>query len=265
VYHLYPRLPEPTAKKLAAKYQTISVTDLSSLSALFHSSAYYAAVGGIRAQKGDLETLQYQVRRCAKEYGYPKPVSQEDRARNFDTQCGILLFEGMNLHPSEASHKEVWMFLTCVLLPDVVRWRFANEATSLERFIGAGRGHRRNTFGRLWWRTFLLCQPEAEDPYQLFEWLHEDDIVQITERTAVAGSPSFTRALVLAFVRALKQSSDVPRRLLFREAVKRVRRQLSFIAFEGLDPEAADALLDTVFSETAASLNRASNLDPSSN
>jgi hypothetical protein len=35
----------------------------------------------------------------------------------------------------------------------------------------------------------------------------EDDIVQISERTAVAGSPSFTRALVLAFVRA--QNSPV--------------------------------------------------------
>ena len=59
-------------------------------------------------------------------------------ARDFATSfLPALLHERMDISPAEASSQGVWAFVACVMLPDVVRWRFpGGEATTLERFLG---------------------------------------------------------------------------------------------------------------------------------
>ncbi len=253
MYLLYPRLRLPVAEALASERASLGLVELLELSNTTHDAVQFAPTGGNRIDSRGLEDLQAHVRGCAEQHGYPGQVN-DDLSRKFDIQCGIILHRNMHLHPSEASNLEMWAFLTCILLPDVVRWRFPGEITSIERFIGSDRGLRRNTFGRLWWRAYLLYQPNRDNPYELLDWLVEDDLVQITERNSIAASPPLLIAFCAAFLRAVELHSDLPRRALMREAVKRVRRLLSVISFDALDNHITQSLIDTVVADTVAVL-----------
>lgn len=253
MYFLYPRLPLASATSLVLERGGLSIMKLKQVSDTRHPAVQFYETGS-KVPTGDLKKLQADVRSCAVKYGYPNPANEQD-ARSFDTACGQLLHQNMNLHPSEASHLEMWTFLTCVLLPDVVRWRFPGDLTAEERFIGSDRGLRRNTFGRLWWRAYLLHQPGLENPYEFFDLLYEDDLVQITERNSIAASQSLITVFIQAFTAAVAKYEDIPRRDLMRETTKRVRRLLSFIAFDLLDEKQIRALMDTLFGQTAASIS----------
>lgn len=255
MYLLYPRLPLAAAKDLAQEYAVLSVGELCRLSSCAHQAVQYAPTGGNRVSEEQLLQLQQSVRTYAREYGYPDPAD-DDSSRAFDVKSGISLYENMCLHPSEASHIEMWAFMTCVLLPDVVRWRFPGYETSIERFIGSDRGLRRNVFGRLWWRSFLLHQSDFEDPYMFLRELVEDDLVQITERNSIAASRVLLGSFCSTFLQAVEECDTVPRRALIREASKRIRRLLSLISFDALDCYAVNAFLQNVFSATVASLSK---------
>ena len=97
----------------------MTASDLAKISSIGHTAVQYYETGS-KVSEGDLEKLQSDVRSYAKKFGYPNPAGEQD-LRSFDTECGQLLHESLKLHPSEASHLEMWVFLTCVLLPDVVR------------------------------------------------------------------------------------------------------------------------------------------------
>lgn len=253
MYFLYPRLPLPAAEALVQRYSTLSIDELKDLGALTHVAVQFAPTGGNRISPQELDKLQNMVRECASLHGYPELVG-DNVSRKFDVQCGILLHQNMRLHPSEASHLEMWAFIGCVLLPDIVRWRFSGDATDKLRFIGEDRGLRRHTFGRLWWRTYLLYQPNWNEPYDLFNHLYEDDLVQITERNSIAASPLLVKTFCLSFLQAVEQYKSVARRDLIREASKRLFRLLSIVSFETLEEEAVQGLINNVFEDTALSL-----------
>lgn len=255
MYLLYPRLPLPVAKDLAQEYAMLDIEELVQRSSCVHQAVQYAPTGGNRVSVEQLGELQRSVRIYAQEYGYPDPAD-DDSSRAFDVRCGVSLYEDMCLHPSEASHIEMWAFMACVLLPDVVRWRFPGDETPIERFIGSDRGLRRNVFGRLWWRSFLLHQPDFEDPYLFLRKLFEDDLVQITERNSIAADRTLLRSFCTTFLQIAEQCDVVPRRTLIREASKRIRRLLSLVAFDVLDRSAVNMFLQDVFSNTVSSLNK---------
>lgn len=252
MYLLYPRLPLAVAFSLVSERSSMTISDLAKISSTGHRAVQYYETGS-KVSDGDLEKLQSDIRCCARKFGYPDSTGEQD-LRSFDTECGQLLHQSLRLHPSEASHLEMWAFLTCILLPDIVRWRFPGDATTEERFMGSDRGLRRNTFGRLWWRAYLLHQPNLDNPYEFFNLLYEDDLVQITERNSIAASRTLTAVFVQAFVKAVAEHKDIPRRDLMRETVKRVRRQLSFVAFDLLDEKQIQILVDTLFEQTAAAM-----------
>lgn len=255
MYLLYPRLPLPIAEALAAERASMNVEELVRCSSTSHEASQFAPTGGNKIRPDELNALQQQVRECAGQQGYPNAVSDEE-SKQFDIQCSIFLHQNMSLHPSEASHLDMWAFMGCVLLPDVVRWRFFSERTTRERFIGEDRGLRRHAFGRLWWRAYLLHQPTWNKPhvYNLLKSLNEDDLVQITERSSIAANPRLAVAFSLAFLRAVGQHRSIPRRQLMREASKRLFRLLSMISFESLDEDLLRTQMDQIFLNTAEAL-----------
>ncbi len=136
MYLLYPRLPLAVAEKLATERSVKTIADLVSISAIKQESATLAPIGGNKADDDFLRGIQKEIRGCAKQSGYPDSFGEES-FRKFDVKCARLLYDCLFLHPSEASHIEMWAFMSCVLVPDVVRWRFPGESTSIERFIGS--------------------------------------------------------------------------------------------------------------------------------
>ncbi len=250
---LYPHLPPTIARKLAEELSSRSIDSLRALSATSHSAAAFAPTGGNRVSISYLREIDRCIRESADIYGYPSPVD-DSRLRRFDASSGRILHEMMNISPSEASNPGVWAFIACVLWPDIVRWRFPGniDGTSRERFIGG----RRNTFGRVWWRAYLLREPTADHPYELLDLLGEDELVQITERPSLAGSPSLAKTVCRTFLDVTSGLSDTAQsRAILRDAMKRLRRLLPMVSFDALDVQTLKSLVDEVFRTSIKTLS----------
>ncbi len=251
---LYPRLLKSDEKKLVSHLATMSIEEARQESSTEHPDAIYAATGGHRVKKADLEQLQSAMRDLAQQCGYPEQPDDQQR-RRFDAASGQLLYERMRISPAEAAHPGVWIFLACVLLPDIVRWRFPGKAgkTSEDHFLWKSRGVR-NTFGRVWWRAYILHQAAAEHPFELLYWLGEDELVQIMERPTIAGSRALAKQICRSFNHAIGTASGISRSDLLRDAMKRLRRLLALISFDALDEEVLREMVDSIFAESIAAL-----------
>ena len=148
--------------------------------------------------------------------------------------------------------------MACVLLPDIVRWRFPGGEkgqTGEERFSWKSRGVR-NTFSRVWWRACILRQPQTENPFELLYQLGEDELVQIMERPAIAGSPILARQICRSFIDISNTATGISRSDLLRDAMKRLRRLLTMVSFDALDEEVLRALVDGIFAESLVALKQ---------
>lgn len=252
-YYLYPRLPHPIAQKLAVNHIQSSIEDIAAQVARTHEGVYYAPTGGNRITDEQLNILREAVKNKAQGKGFPNHPNTEN-ARSFDVDCAEILYKKMHLHPSEASHNEIWSFLGCVLLPDIVRWRFGSS-NEVVRYAARERGMRRHAFGRLWWRAYISYNYEWEkDPLRLLRSLNEDEFVAVTERPSIASRPALFRSFCVSYLQWIEANKSLGRRELMREASKQMFRQLSLIQVEALDEHEIRQLTDAVFEKTAAGL-----------
>lgn len=250
---LYPHLPPTVARKLAEDLIVMDIDSLRVLSAISHPAAAYAPTGGNRVNDSYLREIDRYIRESADNCGYPDSVD-DSRLRGFDASSGRILHEMMEISPSGASNPGVWAFMACVLWPDLVRWRFPGDTDGTsrkERFIGG----RRNTFGRVWWRAYILRQPESIHPYELLDLLGEDELVQITERPSLAGSPTLAREVCRTFLEVSGGPAPLRSRLLLRDAMKRLRRLLPMVSFDALDAQVLKSLIEEVFRSSIQSLS----------
>jgi hypothetical protein len=253
---LFPQLPHHVALQIAESAHTTSVESLANQASASHPSCEYTPTGGNRATTVALNKLRGDLLQLAATAGYPRPP-EPLRAAAFDAEASIVLKQQMPMVPAEAAKGGVWEFLSCVLLPDVVRWRFSGAGgadTPLERFISG----RRNVFQRLWWRAFHLA-PRTADAPQLSELLHalgEDELVQLMERPSLAGIAGLPNSIAAGLLTASQTYSHLNRRQLIREAQKRFLRLSSFLSFESIDQLEVDHHVASVFAQVAASLAR---------
>ncbi len=242
---LYPRLPLTVARTIAKELLSQPIESLFTLSSTNHAAMTYAPTGGNRVSETDLRNISHSIRDNARSFGYPN--STDDlKMHDFDVNTGRILYETMEITPSEASNLGIWAFTTCVLWPDIVRWRFPGntDGTSKERFMGG----RRNTFSRLWWRAYLLKELNSDRPYELLNALNEDELVQITERPSIAGSPILVKEVCRTFLKITNESANMPRsRLILRDAMKRLRRLVPIISFDAIDEQALRYVVNEVF------------------
>lgn len=248
---LLPRLPSSEGRRLADQYAGMAWQELKRESRSSHSRAEYGTSGGTRITDPELVRLRDTL------MGLVVDSERADGHAYFDRYAGRVIHRALEITPSEASHPGGWAFLGCVLAPHIVRWRFPGqqgEPTPTERFLGANRGIR-NAFGRLWWRAELLRDPTAGDPYELLSLLGEDEQVQITERSNLAGDRRIARALGLAIAR-LPARGKPSRMDVMRDAAKRLRRQAALIEMRALsDDQVSRTVYATVDSAIAAALS----------
>ena len=245
---LYPQLPRPVAQDLASKLEGMEIAAFQGVASLDHPDVYYTPTGGRRTDQKHLARLRDSIVAAAKGLGFPTGGTEEHRAE-FDQNAAMLLHTTMNLSANEASRAGVWEFITCVLLCDVVRWRFpgGTEGTPSERFLSG----RRNTFQRLWWRAFVLHDSMQQDPYHLLRALGEDEVVQIMERPFLAGSAPLARAVARQLLEAAERHGSVSRRQLIREGQKYIRRLAFFTAFDAVEPASLELVVKDVFDQVA--------------
>jgi hypothetical protein len=251
---LFPQLPHHFALEIVGTIRSASVQALATASAVEHAACVYTPTGGVRAAPAALTKLRSDVLQLASAQGYPDSPDQQ-QAAGFDAAAAVVLAEQMLIAPAEAAKGGVWEFLSCVLLPDVVRWRFGGTggaATPLERFVSG----RRNVFQRLWWRAFHLspCTPEGPLLEELLRALGEDELVQLMERPSLAGIQGLPGAIAAGLLAASRTYSHLTRRQLIREAQKRFLRLSSFVSFESIEGSEVHRHVQTVFEQVAGSL-----------
>ena len=246
MFLLYPQLSRKVAIELAGARAALPVAELGTLARSQHESAVYSATGGSRVQRSQLEQLALAVRQLREEH-VKRP--------KFDAALARLLHGRMQLSRAEAANDGTWSFIGCVLLPDIVRWRFlSGSPTPMDRFLGNSRGIR-NALGRCWWRGELLyddAPPEGKDRYWLLDELVEDELTGILERQKAVAS----RQIALALARALVtvDTKGLRRMDVARDAFKRYLRLGYFVAFDALEDSELRIAAESLYRKSVISL-----------
>lgn len=244
IVQLFPRLDRLAVDALLAiraddKARPEPILDADS----FPIETRYAASGGSPIRHDILVDLRARLVEIAAGCGFPDRGSASDRAR-FDEQVSAFLAERDELDGGEALRDDVWAFLACVLLPDLVVWRFADRPA--ERFHGGVR----NTFQRLWMRGRILDRgAAAEDRWELLGALTEDALVQITERPSIGNDARLSLALAEGWLRASRQLGRSAMEAAMREAVIRLRLRNQVQLLTELDDRDLEVAVDTFFEQ----------------
>ncbi|MCD5991367.1 hypothetical protein KDX30_26145 [Pseudomonas sp. CDFA 553] len=232
---------------------TAEATDLVTEYASLKSSA---STGGTQADNVSI-SIAAELRSIAVSVGFP---SQSKQARSlFDQKAAIYLALNNDLKSGEALRDDVWAFMTLVLAPDLVIWRFpvkGGRATEdkenvdpLSRFKGGVR----NSFQRLWVRGTVLDRGEGHmKRWELIEQLTEDAMVQIFERASIGGNRTLALALAEGWLRTASQIGRGPMENAMRSATKILRLKNQVIDLGCLSPEELDMTVSDAFSVSLA-------------
>lgn len=250
---LYPRL---TAGSFLSRLAEVSSAEVSALARAVAAplegiGETFGMVGGRRIQRNELVELQRQLRGLAKDHGYPGKGGRRDASNEFDRAAAMLLHESMRINAHEASQHGVWQYLCTSVVPDVVRWRFPGQqedVTNEERF----RGGRRNCLGRLWWRAYVMKDPQqrGEAAYMRLSQLGEDEFVQLMERPSLFGDRRLLRMTVDKLVEFTAADKSI-RSGLLRDLQVRMLRKQALIFLPGLDDHQVAALIHQTIGESA--------------
>jgi GGDEF domain-containing protein len=200
----------------------------------------FSPVGGSPIQDRDLRELRASVLDIAKEHGMPEPANRT-MTMSFDGQAARFIHQALPMTPHEASHEEVWSYITCCWLLDVAIWRFGARADE-RRFVG---NVNRNTFRRLWWRAEIL------GPRIDLVRLGEDEFVNIMERPTIASDRRLARAIASEFLGRVDRDVAGERMQLMREAMKRFMRLTPFTSFSALDDDTLRSVVSRTFDDAA--------------
>jgi hypothetical protein len=141
----------------------------------------------------------------------------------------------------EALRDDVWSFMSAVLAPDIVCWRFGS---SMERYTGGIR----NTFQRLWMRGRALDRGAGHpERWRLLKELTEDALVQITERPSIGGDPVLSLAVAEAWVRASSFHGRARMEEIMRRAILAVRIRNEIRSLSDLPADRLAGTLDEMF------------------
>lgn len=155
-----------------------------------------------------------ELRDIARRAGFPTPKTQITQAE-FDRLASIYLAQVPELQTGEALRNDVWAFLTTVIAPDVVSWRFPGESRA--RFAGGNR----NAFQRLWIRGVTLDRGKDHcDRWGLLDSLSEDAMVAIFERPSIASSKHFALAVAEGWAQTLAKTNRNQMEDIMRRAIK---------------------------------------------
>ncbi|RAG83789.1 hypothetical protein DN069_20330 [Streptacidiphilus pinicola] len=252
---LYPRLLPAEANRLFEVLHQVPSGAHENMVAYQSTRAVFAATGGQRASRDDLQRLRLSVLAVARAQGYPEEPTNAQGAA-FDRAVARVLHEQSLLIPGEAAQRQIWAFLALVLLPDVCTWRWPakpGKGYTGDRFKSTDLT--RHALGRLWTRAHVLRDPDADDPYHLLAVMGEADLDQImARRSALAGSPALVRSIVRAHAEDPRDADGVPSRTVFRQSLIRLLRLTAFMDLDAASATDLYALVRGVRADTRRAL-----------
>ncbi|MBB5111817.1 hypothetical protein FHU28_001656 [Micromonospora echinospora] len=240
---LYPRLLPNEAERLFSSLHGRNPEDIAASASVISRRAVYAATGGTRVSPDELRALGNELERLAEAGGFPNPPTTAAR-NEFDRATARYLHQRSGMVPGEASQRQVWAFLSLVLVPHICAWRFPmrNGLYLPDRFKGTDLT--RHSLARLWTRAHVLFDPSLADPYELLPWLGEADLDHVmARRRSISTTPGLVRAIVRCHAEDADIDEGVPARAIHRDSL---RRLLRLTAFLNLDWMTQQELLELV-------------------
>jgi Family of unknown function (DUF6339) len=241
---LFPRLPVRAARARFGEVTGKTVSELGLMAAGSHPDAVYPATGGVRVTEQRLLQVRAGLLECACQLGFPNPAKQEALV-SFDAAAAPVLLSNLPITAGEASHDEVWSFLSLVLAPDLATWRFSDQ--NERRLLGGIR----NTFQRIWWRAHLLHSPADRDPWELLR-LPEDALVGLMERPGISSNPAVTRTIARGIADIASRLPGDLREDSWRDAYKRIRQRFPLVNLDALAEQEVAAQIDSICGQTIA-------------
>ena len=246
---LYPRLSPADAALLWESYGSLTVNELRARSDTSHPSQTFAAVGGRRIAERELAEFQRGIRQIAEHFGYPEKGSR-NALSEFDAAVSIFFGERLDISEGEAYRVQTWAFISLVLLPDIVKWRFPGFSTP--RCTGG----RRDCFHRLWLRAKAFdLGAGKEDRWILLKSLTEDSFVSIMERPSLAGSSEICQVLGATWIETATSVGRNRMEDINRRAIKRVRAKATLIFLDALSYCELKSLVDSCYLAAVESLD----------
>lgn len=251
---LYPRLPMAVARSRAHEIiRTSTYTNLSSQASAKHEQCFYAPTGGRRISETELETQRSRIVTRWKD-----EKSLQSGSTKFDWIMAECVFAELQMDPGEAAQTEVWSFLTCVLLPDISRYRFP-DTTDWERFVGG----ERNTLQRLWWRAYYFQDPEfgrakETDPWWILRDAGENDLVGVMERPNLRANKRLTFVIGKAMAKLRrrdaekkknKKTTTIDTEKKIERRLKKITQLLPVVSIDSLDQSEIEAFVTSVFQD----------------
>lgn len=120
---LYPRLLPNEMERLFSAMHGRDPQSLRSDASVSSAHAVFAATGGTRVSKDELQLLAAELEKLAAASRYPSAPTVVER-NEFDRSVAKLLHQRSGMTPGEASQRQVWAFLALVLVPHLCAWRF---------------------------------------------------------------------------------------------------------------------------------------------
>lgn len=246
---LMPRLPNAVADRLLDSFLRSTPSKWPGFDAEnLPDGVRFAATGGSRVTSAQLRELRNGLLGIANRNGLALGASRASHAK-FDQIASVWLAGIAWLQSGEALRDDVWAFISVVLAPDIVYWRFKDAR---ERYLGGVR----NTFQRLWMRAHALDRgANAPQRWNLLSELTEDALVQITERPSLGGNPMTARELGEAWVRAAGKYGRSSLEPIMRRVALRVRVLNEIRDLSLLRPDEVADLFDQMFAEAAEAIS----------
>lgn len=251
----FPMLSTAQALQLLAERSLMSQTELEGVAGPELEGASFYPLASSRVTVSELQELRNAVVACAGRHGYPNPQPPAAR-RSFDQELVEVLHSTMSVVRADAADDRVWSYLSLQLCPDVAFWRYPTGRGAepvgdgdIDRLLGGVR----HVFGRLWWRAEILTPEIARS-------LLEDEAVGLLERPTIGGYPSLARAVAARQLRATETLRGVKRQDIFRDVLKRLRREMGFTSVYMLDHGQIETMIDDLFDTSVAAI--AGNPDP---
>jgi hypothetical protein len=204
---------------------------------------HFAASGGSPDWMASLD-IASGLREVARGLGFPESSSAKARAE-FDMRATVMLACDKRLDTGEALRDDVWAFISVVLAPDVVAWRFTDKGD--HRF----RGGVRNAFQRLWTRGAALDRGESSaNRWLLVQELTEDAMVQIFERASIASNDRLARAIAEAWVTVASEKGRSIMEDVMRRSIKLIRIRLELLDLTVLSDSLLQLEVISIFKST---------------
>lgn len=260
-FNAYPRLTRSEALKKLNDFSSHTIEELSKrINDIKIENYHFSPIIGPKLTLKQIRSIRDQMIDIAKKINYPNKPSP-DNLKKFDISFTKFLYENLIISPNEASKNEIWNFITCDVVPDLVKWRFflTTDKSSKEALIDRYLGGRRNTFQRLWWRGFTFNQLiQKEEKYSFLNYLFSDDMRELEERTNLYGIRKLTRSIAFEYISLKKNkiSELINHRDILRDVIKNTLRNMSWMAYECLDQEEISHQVKSIFNKSILNFDK---------